>query len=131
MYLIGPEQRGQFEAGLKGLNSSHPGIVRVLTTTHHEKDETGNGEPETDWVLFEVTSPSMWDFAKMGKPTVARPEVKTEADIKERPEPIKDPLDQLHDEFANVGTLARGAVGAIIGIAVLTGVGLLVLGRKR
>lgn len=131
LYLIGEEQRGQFEAGVKGLNTAHPNLVRVIATTHHAADETGAGEPETDWVLFEVSSPAIWDFGKMGQPTVAGPEVKTEADVKDRPAPTMDPLDALHDQIASAASLARGLTGVIIGVGLLAGVGWLVLARKR
>ncbi len=131
LYLIGEEQRGQFEAGKKGLNEAHPGLVRVLATTHHEPNETGENEPETDWILFEVSAPALWDFEKMGFPTVAPKDVTTEADIKTRPEPTEDPLDALQDRLADLGTLAKGAFGVIIGFAVAGGVLLLVNGRRR
>lgn len=135
LYLIGEEQRGQFEAGKKGLNEAHPGLVSVVATTHHAANETGSNEPETDWVLFTVSSPAIWDFEKMGLPTVAGKDVTTEADIKSRPDPEKDPLDKLHDEMADMASLAalaRGAFGVIIGVAVAGGVLLLVTrGKSR
>lgn len=133
LYLIGEEQRGQFEAGKKGLNEAHPGLVTVVATTHHNADETGSKEPETDWILFDVSSPAIWDFQRMGSPTEAGKDVTTESDIKSRPEPEKDPLDKLHDELESMGSiaaLARGAFGVIIGVAVASGIVLLVSSRK-
>lgn len=61
--------------------------VKVRTTEHID------GDPPRDWILFEVTSPTMWDGP--GYPDVAAPDVHSSADTVQRPAPEKDPLDKL------------------------------------
>lgn len=129
--LIGDEKRVRFEGGVKGLNTAHPGLVHVISTVHHDADEGSVGTPARDWVLFETTAPAIWDFEKIGSPTIADKSVTSEADTVQRPEREKDPLDALHDSLSDVGSLARGAFGVIIGITVAAGVVLLVSSRKR
>lgn len=154
--LIGDEKRARFEGAVKGLNEAHPGLMLVESTTHHAENENqvnnqtgrswmqvvldnagaivwGEGQPTPvrDWVLFKLTAPTVWDFEKLGSPTIAGDNIHSEGDTVQRPDPTMDPLDKLHDTLQDMSSLARGALGVIIGVAAAAGVVLLVSGRKR
>lgn len=142
--LIGPDHIAAFEGGVKGLNEAHPGLIHVLSTTHHAKDENqeqnqtgrswlmvvldsagalvwGEGQPtpERDWALFEVTAPAIWDFEAIGTPTIAAPTITSEGDTVQRPDPEKDPLDKLNVDLGNIGKAVAVGIGAMAGLALL------------
>ena len=107
MNLLG-ERSPEFTAGVKGLNESHPGLVKVLTTSHHEADESGNSEPAYDWVLFVVGgNGAVWDHDKIGTPNIAGPEITQESDTVQRPAPEKEVLDQIGDALPKPGDVTR------------------------
>lgn len=155
MDIIGEEKLAKFAGAIKGLNEAHPGIFRIIGATRHlaneardyaESDLTGvlvgiwetlagriSETPERDWVLFEVTSPMIWDF-DIGAPTVAPPNVTAEVDTIQRPEPEKEPADKIADAVANLpsfGTAAKVAVSTLTLVAVGAGVFLLLKFRRR
>lgn len=147
--LIGPERIGQFGAGVKGLNESHPGIVRIISATRHTENEardyaesadlTGvlvrlwegiagsvQDTPERDWVLFEVTSPAVWDYNAMGTPTVAGKQVKSERDTIQAPEPEPDITEKILGATSGIGgTVSKVVLGSVM-IITLGAVGYLV-----
>jgi hypothetical protein len=158
--LIGNERIGQFGAGVKGLNAAHPGLVKIISATRHraneareyaeatqpgqEQDLTGllvelwegiAGEipdtPERDWVLFETSAPAVWDFSVMGTPTPAGPEIKSEADTVQRPDPEKEITDLL-PTTGDIGKAAGSVVQAAFFLTLLgIGTALYVMARRR
>lgn len=142
--LIGAERIARFGGGVKGLNEAHPGIIRIISATRHLANEardyaespdiTGDlvkiweaiagqiqDTPERDWVLFEVTAPAVWDYDAMGSPTVAGPEVKSEADTVQRPEPEPDITEKIYQA-------THGGIGGTISKVVLGSVMIVTLG---
>lgn len=149
--LIGEERIAKFGGGIKGLNDAHPGIIKIISATRHlaneardyaESDDlTGvlvgiwealagriSETPERDWVLFQVTSPAVWDFETMGTPTIAGPNVKSEADTVQRPDPEKDPLDKLREELAAAASTGKAIISGALTIGI--GAGLVWLASK-
>lgn len=132
MNLIG-EQSPEFTAGVKGLNESHPGLVKVLTTSHHNEDETGNKEEPYDWVLFTVGgNGAVWDQEKIGIPNIAGPEITQESDTIQRPAPEKDVLDKIGDALPTVGGFTHTLVNiATAGVALFLLIQILKSSKKR
>ena len=102
------------EAFGEWLKDNHE-TVKVRTTEHID------GDPPRDWLLFEVTAPTMWDGP--GYPDIATANVHTSADTVQRPDPEKDPLDKL-DAGDPLGIKAVvpwivAGVAAVAAIAVL------------
>ena len=67
--------------------------VRVLKT---------NDNGSFSWILFSVSSPTVWDAKTLGFPSIAK-------STDERPtafEPVKDPLDQIADALPTPATFA-------------------------
>lgn len=126
MNLLG-DQSQEFTSGVKGLNESHPDLVRVLVTSHHEANATGNNEPAYDWVLFSVGgNGAVWDHNLIGTPNIAGPEVTQESDTVQRPAPEKDALDRINDALPSMDEARKFAaeqvrmivIGAIITAAI-------------
>jgi hypothetical protein len=125
MSLLG-EQSQEFTAGVKGLNASHPDLVRIVATNHHDANETGNNEAAYDWVLFTVGgNGAVWDHDLIGTPNIAGPEITQESDTIQRPAPEKDVLDKLSDALPSADELKKAAAEQIrtliIGALVIAG----------
>jgi hypothetical protein len=75
--------------------------------------------PGRDWFKFEVLAPVIWDAKRFGFPNIIRPgePINSSADTVQRPDPVKDPLDQLSDELGSAG----GAASRMITIVALLG----------
>jgi hypothetical protein len=135
--LVGPEKLARFEGAVKGLNEAHPDIIHVINTAHHDATVVP-AAPQRDWVLFEITSPAIWDHENIGDPTIAGPDVTAESDTVQRPpEPedvstrIADTVEDAEKSLGTIGgTIAKVAVGA--GVVVVGGLALyLVFGRRH
>ena len=132
MNLLG-EQSQEFTAGVKGLNDAHPGLVTVVATSHHDANETGNGEVAYDWVLFTVGgNGAAWDQQAIGIPNIAGPEVTQESDTIQRPAPEKDTLDKIGDALPTVQGLTHTLVNiATAGVALFLLIQILKSSTKR
>lgn len=69
------------------------------------------------WYLFQTTAPAEWNAAEWGWPNTAGPEVRTEADVVQRPPPEPGVLESL--ESAANKTQSRiwyAAAFAVVGV---------------
>lgn len=89
---------------------AHAAAVRVVTS------ESFDTSPPRDWVKFVVSSPVPWDAKEFGFPTIipAGSKVESSADTVQRPDPEKDPLDQLGDALSFGGIPGQFVTGAVV-----------------
>ena len=95
-------------------------LRRNAATVQSESTQSFDTEPPRDFYIFRVLAPTLWEGP--GFPEVAPASVQSSADTAQRPDPEKDPLDQLGDALGSAGSQASALV-----FAVAVGAGALVL----
>lgn len=105
-------------AAFNSWRSAHAAAVKVRSTVEH-----ADQDPPRTWFLFEVLEPAEWlDQAQFGFPTKAAANTDEPSTV-QRPDPEKNPEDQLADGL-KVGNLIEGAKTfawvAALGLGVLT-----------
>ena len=95
-------------------------LRRNAATVKIDSTQSFDTKPARDFYIFRVTAPTLWEGP--GFPEVAPAAVQSSADTVQRPDPEKDPLDQLGDALDDVG----GATSSLI-LAVAVGAGALLL----
>lgn len=114
---IGPNR-----ASFKAWRDANAAKVKVRAS-----ESFPDSEPPRDWIKFEVLSPVAWNPRGIGYPTIIPPGAKIDssADTVQRPDPVKDPLDQLGDSLGSAGTLTSRLVTVVAllgGALVLTNI---------
>ncbi len=118
--LIGQEKIDRFVSFMANpeLGKSH---INLIHTEYHPANVSmvpGTADtPVREWVLFEVHSPIFWDFTFYGSPTIAGPNVTTEADTIQSP-PVED----------MAGVLDLRGIGQGIESAITTGLTVVAVG---
>ena len=95
-------------------------LRRNSATVKSESTQSFDTTPARDFYIFRVSAPTKWEGP--GFPEIATPAVQSSADTVQRPDPEKDPLDQLGDALGGAGSAASALL-----FAVAAGVGVLVL----
>jgi hypothetical protein len=105
-------------------------LRRNASTVKSESTQSFDSKPARDFYIFRVTAPTPWEGP--GFPEVAPAAVQSSADTAQRPDPEKDPLDQLGDALGSASSTWSGLVLAVgVGAAALVLVNVWAASRGR
>lgn len=137
--LIGKEKLTRFAGWLQNPDLGGSGRVKLEHTEYHEANTSvvpgTPSTPEREWILFQVLRPVMYDEAFYGRPTVAGPNIKSEADTIQSPD-VEDMkwVPDFRGAGQGIEDAVKMALGLVVGVTVVAGlviVGKSVLGSNR